>query len=229
MSGRHLHRIAPRHVLASAAVIVSAAALAACSGSSPTASSAASASAASSAASVAASAAATPAPTVTEAPSVAASSEASANPTAIDPCQLVTADEASALSGATYSAGTETTSGGANLCTYGGTTFNIFTVTVGQAPDEATAQAGETQFVSQLQQVAANGLTVTQLPGFASNADAATIEGTVSTGTASVSVSAIYVLRGTTFFGLSDVVIGGSAPSGTDMQAQATTVLGRLP
>jgi hypothetical protein len=41
--------------------------------------------------------------------------------------------------------------------------------------------------------------------------------------------SAIGVLKGTIFFGLSDVVKGGAAPSAAAVQAEATTVLGRLP
>ena len=35
--------------------------------------------------------------------------------------------------------------------------------------------------------------------------------------------------KGTIFFGFSDLVQGGAAPTSAAMQAQATTVLGRLP
>ena len=220
-----LLHLAASHPARGLAVIATAVALTACSGSSPAASSAASSSAASSsAASEVAAASATP----TEAPTATPTSEPTGRPTALDPCQVVTASEASTLSGASYTSGQESTSGNAKLCTYGPNTTNIFTVVVGEAADTSTAQSDEQDFVAQLQQAAANGLTLTQLPGFAAGTDAATLEGSMSAGGQTVSVSALYLLKGTTFVGFSDVAINGTAPSSADLQAEAMTVLGRI-
>jgi hypothetical protein len=224
MNPTNLHARSRRHAIGVAAIAV--VVLAACSN---TASSGASPSTASSQApsqSAGPSVAATATPT--EAPTPTMTSEPTAVTTSLDPCQLVPAGEASSLSGASYASGEESTSGSGKLCTYGANTFNILTVVVGQAANEATAQADEQQFVAQLQQAAANGLTLTQLPGFASGADAATLEGSASSGGQTVSVGAIYVLKDTTFFAISDVVINGSAPSSQALQAEATTVLGRV-
>jgi hypothetical protein len=225
MKAVHFHLTRPRRVMAVAGV--AAVLLAGCSGSSAS-TGASQSSAPSQAAS--ASAAATVAPTAmpTEAPTATPTSEPTGAPTALDPCQLVPASEASSLSGASYGTGAESTSGTGKLCTYGANTFNIVTVVVGEAPDASTAQSDEQDFVAQLQQAAANGLTVTELPGFASGADAATVEGSASVGGQTVSVSAIYVLKGTTFFAISDVVINGTAPSSADLQSEAMTVLGRI-
>jgi hypothetical protein len=225
MKAVHSHLTKPRRVMAVAGV--AAVLLTGCSGSSGS-TGASESSAPSQAAS--ASAAATVAPTAmpTEAPTATPTAEDTGVPTALDPCQLVPASEASTLSGASYTSGEASTSGNGKLCTYGANSFNILTVVVGQAPDVATAQSDEQDFVAQLQQAAANGLTLTQLPGFADGADAATLEGSATVGGQSVSVSAIYVLKGTVFFAISDVVINGSAPTSAELQAEAMTVLGRI-
>jgi hypothetical protein len=107
----------------------------------------------------------------------------------------------------------------------------MFVVDVAQAPDVATAQADKTQFLADLeahvQQLASNGLNIIQLPNFA---DGATL-GTLSLNIAGVSLNgtAIGFLKGTVFFGFSDEVQGGPAPTSEATQAEATTVLGRLP
>jgi len=87
-------------------------------------------------------------------------------------------------------------------------------VEVAQAQDVATAQAQKADFLATLQasaqQLASGGLNVTQLPNFA---DGATM-GQLSTSVEGIPIngSAIGVLKGTIFFGLSDVVKGGAAP-----------------
>ncbi len=87
-------------------------------------------------------AAATPTAATTVAPVATTATEQSAAPTAVDPCQLVTASEASTIAGASFAAGKEeTTSGGAKTCVYGAGTLNVFTVIVTQATDAATAQS----------------------------------------------------------------------------------------
>src|SRR5258708_181257 len=72
--------------------------------------------------------------------------------TTTDPCQLVTAAEASTLAGATYGAGAaQANPGGSNTCIYGSQTTNVFEVTVAIASDAATAQAQWAQEESQAQ------------------------------------------------------------------------------
>lgn len=151
---------------------------------------------------------------------------------ALDPCQLLPSQEASSLAGTSFGAGTEgTIPGGVKTCTYGSQSLNIFVVQVVQAPDEATADAAKQQFLSDLQakmqQASSQGITVTQLPDFA---DGAVIgEASINANGVNFNGSAIGFRKGTIFFGFSDVVVGGPAPSSADLQAEATTVLGRLP
>ncbi len=99
---------------------------------------------------------------------------------------MITSQEASTLAGATFGPGVESTTpdGGGKICTYGANTTNVFTVEVAQAKDIATAQAEKAQFISDLEanmaQLAAGGVTITELPNFA---DGATM------GTASINIA----------------------------------------
>jgi hypothetical protein len=216
----------------SVALLVGAALVASCTGStsSPSASEA------------APSVAATTAPTVAPSPSAAASSgevatsEAPETPgptavaTAIDPCQLVTPAEASTLTGASFSAGKEsTTEGHGKLCHYS-KAGTIFSVAVAVAPDEATAKAGEQSAIGLLQKAAANGLKLTQLPGFADGTDAAILSGSKTIAGQAFAATAIFLLKGTTFVEISDIAtLGAKAPSEQQMQDQAKVALTRLP
>lgn len=222
----------------SISILIIAALLSACSSSAPTATNAPQQAMASS----------TPIPTVTPQPTVtpiptatpgltatpagAGTPQQATAQTALDPCQLLPSQEASSLAGTSFGAGTEgTIPGGLNTCTYGSQSSNIFLVQVIQEPDAAAADAAEQQFLSDLQakmqQVSSEGITVTKLPNFA---DGAIIgEASINANGINVNGSAIGFRKGTIFFGFSDVVIGGPAPSSAALQAEATTVLGRLP
>jgi len=148
-------------------------------------------------------------------------------PSTIDPCQLVTQQEASQLAGTTYGAGVKSaTQGNGNICTYGGQTTNVFEVIVGQAPDVATAQAEEAAVKQQLQTAAGNGLTFTELPTLADGA--AYFVGSIPLGGSNINASAIYVLKGTVFFGFSDEALAPT-PTLAAMETQVNTILGRLP
>jgi hypothetical protein len=212
--------------------------LSACSTSAPTATSAPQQAAASS----------VPNPTATSSPTVIPAAALASSPTALpaetgtpqqatastvlDPCQLLPSQEASSLAGASFESGIEgTTPGGLKTCTYGSLTTNYLLAEVIQASDTATADAAQTQFVNDLQanlkQLTGEGFTVTPLPNFA---DAAIIGGvSINAGGETINGNTIAFRKGTTFFGFSDLVVGGPAPSNADMQAEATTVLGRLP
>ena len=146
----------------------------------------------------------TPAPTVaispTAAPAETGTPQQTAAPTVLDPCQLLPSQEASSLAGDSFGAGTEgTIPGGGNTCTYGSLSTNILFVQVVKAPDTATADAAI-------------------IGGVSINAGGETFNGSV-----------IGFRKGTIFFGFSDVVLGSAAPTNAAMQAEATTVLGRLP
>jgi hypothetical protein len=178
-------------------------------------------------------AAATAAATDTQSPSAVAS----AVPTSTDPCQVLTASEASSLSGVSYTAGREeTTSGGGKVCVYGYQTLNIFWVLVGEASDAATAQAQFTQEEAQ-----AESFLTTSLPQGA-NANAtltdATIAGAdkaaVGSGSAALaghtfSFSDLAALKGPSFLFFSNVSLGQSVASSSALETQAATSISRLP
>ena len=169
----------------------------------------------------------TPAPSDTPAPGISVAG-ATGVPTAIDPCQLITSQEASQFAGASFGAGVEsTTSGNGRICTYGGQTLNVFMVVVGQAPDVATAQAGKADAEAAIQQQAGSDVKFTELPNFADGA--AYITGNVSISGQTIGAGAIYALKGTVFFGFSDLALGKPAPTPAALQAQGQVMLSRLP
>jgi hypothetical protein len=179
--------------------------------------------------------------TATTSPSTAPASEApsesalpSAVATDIDPCQLITSADASALTGVTFGAGKESTENNVRMCTYAAPGPNLFSVEVAIAPDVATAKAAEAAQEKDLQTQASDlaslGLTVTKLPNFAPNTDAALMQGGMSAGGQSIAARAMFVLRNVTFFGFSDVAVnGGQPPSEQKMKDEAMTLLGKLP
>jgi hypothetical protein len=176
---------------------------------------------------------AAPAATGTPAPSTAESAEPSAVATAIDPCQLITADDAGKLAGTTFGAGKESeTPQHVKECVYGAQTKDVFTVTLAIAPSADLAKADESAVIDQLKKTAAeagpNALQTNVIPGFADGTDAVTMQMGPILG---ISGAALYLLRGTTFFGFSDVTVGGKAPSIEDVKAKAMDVLnsGTLP
>jgi hypothetical protein len=174
--------------------------------------------------------AATPSPTG----SVTASASESANtvPTIYDPCALVTPAEASTLTGASFTSGSEsTTEGGGKICSYGEQGI-VFEVLVGQSADAATAQAQEPAFKAELESgVAQAGIanpTLTELPGFEAGVDAAVIEGSATIQGVKASAIALYALKGAVFLAISEVTVGGTPATSDSMQAQAHTSLGRI-
>jgi hypothetical protein len=175
----------------------------------------------------------TPAPTIAPSPTSETSPSAGATgvPTNLDPCALVTQPEASTLGGVTFGAGTaETSQGNAKLCSYGAE-GSVVEIVVGAAADTASAQAGEQQFRTQLEQEShVNGLKLTELPAFESGVDAAVVEGSAAIGSQKISIIALYLLKGTTYVGISDIATLGATPaSASAMEAQGHTTAGRLP
>jgi hypothetical protein len=176
---------------------------------------------------------ATPVPTAP--PTAAPTPSQTAVPTSYDPCQLVTASEASSLAGVTYGPGTETTnSGNGKNCVYGADTLNVFTVLVAVASDAATADADwaaeESQVKSALNTSAKGASIDISISNVSlSGADMAAV-GTGGADIEGVKIAAtsVYFLKGAVFVAFSDLVLGKSAPSASDMENEANTVLGRL-
>jgi hypothetical protein len=168
-------------------------------------------------------------PASSEAPSGAVPSgpEATGVSTSLDPCQLVPVTEASQLAGTAFTAGRETTTeGGGRICTYGAQTVNVLQVIVGQAPDVATAKAEEAAVEAQVKEQALGApVTVTKITGIGDDAGVMTL----SLPAYSISGIAIFVLKGTVFFSISDIVRGAAAPTEAAMRAEAQLVLGRVP
>lgn len=167
----------------------------------------------------------TPTPAGTS-PSSSALASASAVPVSYDPCVLMPASEAQALTGVSYGAGKMTLANSVKECIYGGQTTNVLTIGVLQAPDQATAQAGKAQFEADLQSQAPGRYTVTQVQGVGDAADE--VEGTVSVNGQTISGSAIYVMKGLVVFFITDLAVGKSAPNGAALQGEAATIVGRL-
>lgn len=172
------------------------------------------------------------------APSTAGALQQSPTPVSLDPCQLVTSSEASSLAGASFGPGQEgTTEGGAKTCVYGAQTRNVFSVLVTQASDAATAQADWAQEQAKAQAAVKQGvppgvnvnLNLTDVSNLAGADRAAVASFNTTISGVAVGITAIYVLKGAVFFSFSDLVVGAAPPSTSAMEAQAKTVLGRLP
>ena len=162
----------------------------------------------------------------------------SATPTTVDPCQLVTSQEASSMTGASYGAGVpQTYDGGSKGCIYGYQTLNVFSVLVAQADSPQTAQADWAQEQAQAQVVlakaagAASNLNVnTNDVSNVSGADKAAVgSGSFPFGGRTFNVSVMYLIKGSVFVTFSDISVGVAAPSAGSMESQAAAVVGRLP
>ncbi len=155
--------------------------------------------------------------------------EATGVATNLDPCQVVTQQAASQLAGTTFGAGKEeTTQGHGKTCTYGAGTTDVFMVVVGQAPDVATAQAEEAAMEQKIKtQTSGLPLNIVKLSGIGDGA--VFLSFSQALGGKTISGSAVYALKGTVFFGFSDLKVGGAAPSQSAMVAQAQAIAGQLP
>jgi len=156
--------------------------------------------------------------------------------TTLDPCQLVTAAEASTLSGATFGAGLEETTGTngtGKRCTYGSQTTNVFFVQVASSDNAADAQAAwateeaaaDADIASGFGGVTAN-FTKTDLTGLGDKAAVGTGSATIQGVT--ISAGVIYLLKGPNFLAFGDLT-RATAPTADALQAQAATSLARMP
>jgi hypothetical protein len=150
-------------------------------------------------------------------------------PTSLDPCQLVTQQEASTLTGASYAPGKEEASAdqARRTCIYGGQTPNVLMVFVVQAASEADAQSGWNQLLAQAQQAAgqaAGQIQLTAASGIGDRAEWAELN------LAQVDVQArgLAFQSGATGVYIIDEVRGGTPPSRDALTNEAQTVLGRI-
>ena len=176
----------------------------------------------------------TPAPAATVAsPTPEATAQAAA--VAVDPCSLLTAAEAGALVGsAVEPAHAQTLDGGGTGCFYSAGSSGVAQLIVTKATSAADANAMWDQVRSkatqELQQAA--GSTAQLNPTFADVTGvgdrASTASYAAKIGPVTLAGSAIYVLSGSTFFGVSVVRLNGAAPTPDALKTEAHTVLGRL-
>ena len=103
-------------------------------------------------------------------------------------------------------------------------------IIVAIAPDVATAKAAEAQTEADAKKNAAQlqqGLNITKMPNFAPGTDAFMLE--IKPNALGIQGRGLGVLRGTSFAYFDDLAMPGSVPSAAAMQAEAMTVLSRLP
>ncbi len=168
-----------------------------------------------------------PSPTV---PQAATSQPKQGGSTALDPCELLDSSEATHLTGVSFGKGIETTlDGGAKICTYGANTANVLTVEVGQAASVAAAEADQANFLNDMKAGLAQfgdvPFQVTQIADFGNGA----VSATLGQNAINVTGSAFGFRKNTIFFGFSDLVLGGHAPTPEAMRSEAAFVLGELP
>jgi len=151
----------------------------------------------------------------------------SAAPTTLDPCQLVTQQEASTLTGVSFGPGKEGGNGLRKECIYGAQTPNVLSVYVVTAASEGDAQAGWDQLLSEAQQAAgqaAGQIQLTPQSGIGDRAEWAELN------LAQIDVLAreLAFQSGVTGVYIIDLVRGGAAPSRDAISNEAQTVLGRI-
>jgi len=174
-------------------------------------------------------------PSPTDAPS---SPSATAQATTLEPCDLVTAAEASHLSGVTFGPGesevTGTTAAG-KRCTYGSQTKNVFFVQVASAASAADAQAQWTSEEAELDADIAQALppgvnattTKTDVSGLGDKAATGTVSQVIEGQT--ININVIYVLKGANLLAFGDTTVNAPAASVADLTTQAAISLARMP
>jgi hypothetical protein len=170
---------------------------------------------------IAACSSASPAKTTTSAThATTGTTQPAAANTTTDPCQLVTAQEASALTGASFGPGTEQTMAAGKSCVYGASTKNVFMVDVFQGSSGLLQQVRD-----QVSAEVTQGRQITPIPvsGLGDAATAYQVATDVFNG------SSIFVLKGTAAIYLVDEVTGSQAPTTAALTATARTALVRLP
>ncbi|HEY7323432.1 MAG TPA: hypothetical protein VH520_01295 [Streptosporangiaceae bacterium] len=140
--------------------------------------------------------------------------------TTTDPCQLLTAPEASALTGASFGPGTEQGVGVGKSCVYGASTKNVLMVDVFQGSSDQLKQVGD-EVTAEITQ--GGHMTPTPVSGLGDEAATYQVSTSIFNG------ASIFVRKGTAAIYLVDEVTGGQPPTAAALTAAARTALGRLP
>jgi hypothetical protein len=145
----------------------------------------------------------------------------------LDPCKLVTAQQASALTGGNYSSGqAETDSSSSKRCLYGPNTPNYLIVVVVQGSSPAEAQSYKDALKAEAQ-AALQGqpVTMTQLSGVGD--DAVSLSANLMGG--KVQLNGVYALKGAVGVALIHTAVSYPVVAMPKLIAQMQTVLGSLP
>jgi hypothetical protein len=148
--------------------------------------------------------------------------------TVVDPCELLTAQEASNLSGTNFGGGKEATlPNHVRTCTYlNPPDPTQVTVTVVQAPDVATAQAAKKEFLNTIKRKMHANVTSTT---FDMADGGAILRASATDSGMTLNVAAVFVLKGTIAFGVSELLVNSQSASDDALKSLAQTVVGRLP
>ena len=150
--------------------------------------------------------------------------------TTTDPCQLVTQQEASALTGAAFGPGVRQDKAPFATCVYGARTKNVFRVSVVTGSVAQLHQIRD-QNAAQLQAGAANGgskVNTAAVPGVGDEATVETVQVTLNGQVFSNAIN-MFVIKGDHGLILVDLVTGGNAPTTGALTAVAQTAANRLP
>jgi hypothetical protein len=161
-----------------------------------------------------------------------------AKATTLDPCELVTAAEASQLSGVTFGPGLEETTGTngtGKRCTYGAQTKNVFFVQVGADGSPAAAQAdwateeaeADADIAKSLPPELNATVAKTDLTGLGDRAATGSLSESLSGQT--ININAIYMLKGSNFLAFGDSTLNAPAATLADLKMQASVSLDRMP
>ena len=143
--------------------------------------------------------------------------------TTVDPCQLVTPQEASQLTGASYGPGKlEVASAISRRCVYGYQTKHVFEVIFVQGASADQAKAYADQLRAEAEQQFGGQVAMSQLSGVGDDAEQLHANGS------GIDISGLYVRQDKYGLALVDVALGKAA-SISALKAQAQTSLGRLP
>jgi hypothetical protein len=147
-----------------------------------------------------------------------------------DPCQLVTQQEASAVTGAAFSPGMRQDKAPFVTCVYGAGTKNVFRVSVVAGSVDQLHQIRD-QNAAQLQAGAADGggkVSTASVSGVGDEATVETVQVTLNGQVLSNSIN-MFVIKGGHGLILVDLVTGGNAPTTDALTAVARTAADRLP
>ena len=162
------------------------------------------------------------APTTAGTPTSAAPNNSGAGgPTTLDPCQIVTQQEASALTGVSFGPGKQLQGALSKSCLYGAGSKNVFRVDVVRGTIDQVHQYRD-QVTSEIESGDADGhLTKSSVSGLGDEATAYTLSGSV------LNVSSLFVVKGTVSLYLLNEAAGTPVPTAalTDL---ARTALGRI-